>query len=71
MNVGNFLTVISILIAFVSFAYNRNRKIILYKFTCCNVIVTLVFLLLSNCCKRMPCKRFDYSKINYEQTITL
>lgn len=48
MNVGNFLTVISILIAFASFAYNSNRKIILYKFTCCDVIVTIIFLLLAN-----------------------
>lgn len=48
MNVGNFLTVFSVLIALVSFAYNSNRKIILYKVTLCDFVYVGVFLLLAN-----------------------
>lgn len=48
MNIGNFLTVFSILIALVSFAYSSNRKIILYKFWWHDLIITIAFLLLAN-----------------------
>lgn len=48
MNIGNFLTVFSVLIALVSFAYNSNRKIILYKFSRLDFIIAIVFLLLAN-----------------------
>lgn len=48
MNIGNLLTVFSILIAITSFAYNSNRKIILYKFTWRDLITAVIFLLLTN-----------------------
>lgn len=48
MNVGNFLTVFSILIALVGFAYNSNRKIIIYKLSKFDYIIAIVLVLLAN-----------------------
>ena len=48
MNIGNFLTVFSILIALVGFAYNSNRKIIIYKLSKSDYIIAIVLVLLAN-----------------------
>ena len=48
MNIGNFLTVFSILIALVGFAYNSNRKIIVYKLSKSDYIIAIVLVLLAN-----------------------
>lgn len=48
MNIGNFLTVFSIMIALVGFAYNSNRKIIIYKLSKSDSIIAIVLVLLAN-----------------------
>lgn len=48
MNIGNFLTVFSVLIALVGFAYNSNRKIIIYKLSKSDYIIAIVLVLLAN-----------------------
>lgn len=48
MTLGNMLTAISILVAFVSFAYNSNKRIFIYKFIPWRItFVVCVFLLLT------------------------
>lgn len=45
MTLGNVLTIISIIITIFSFAYSSNRKIIFYKFTFFDIIISLAALL--------------------------
>lgn len=46
MTLGNMLTVISILVAFVSFAYNSNKRIFIYKFISWRIILIVCTFLL-------------------------
>jgi len=46
MSLGHILTVFSVLIAIISFAYNSNHKIIVYKFSRCDIYKGIAVLVL-------------------------
>lgn len=49
MSLGHILTVFSVLIAIISFAYNSNHKIIVYKFSRCDIYKGIAVLVLVSC----------------------